>query len=487
MIELDDVFVVYRGADADVAALRGLSLTIATGERVVIRGPSGSGKSTLVRVLAGEQKISAGRATVLGQDVGRGDHQRLRQWRQHAIGTITQSDGERLLGELSCLDNVMLQARLAGWSATRSESEARQVMERLGIAHIASQTPGKISGGERQRVALAAALCLRPQMIIADEPAGELDALTAGEMYRMLAESVHETDGILLIVAHDEAAEAVADRVLTIRDGRLGEQRGRGEHEARAVVDARGWMRLGDGLRRSAGIGETVRVSATGEGLLLHGDPALVDNGKADAPGAAAETANQETAIAVRDVSVTVDGRNVLDEVSAEIRTGALTAIVGRSGSGKTTLLSVIAGYRTATSGTVEHLVDLGQAAVVPRDPGFADSATVDENIALSVATRRVPGLPVEPIAAVVGLVSLLDRRAAHLSGGERQRSAVLRAAVANPRLLIADEPTSQLDEVNAAAVVAVLRAVARSGAAVVVASHDPQVVAAADVVIQLG
>ena len=485
VIELDDVFVLYRGLRQDVAALRGLSLRVDQGERIVIHGPSGAGKSTFVQLVTAAVVPSAGSAWLLGRELSALDDRARRQLRGDAIGIITQHSGDDLSPELTCLDNVALQPRVMGWSLAQSLEAARAALHAVGLAGFDHRRPADLSHGELQRVGIAAALAHRPTLIVADEPTGQLDRVTADAVLDLMVTAAATVGATLIVATHDPAAGRIADRVLTIADGRLSTERRAGEADDCLVVDRRGWVRLP--VERGP-VSSRVRVEHDGDALVLS---------PLDAPARAQATATEAPAtdgapVVVLDaasyaVAGAVAGAVVLSPTTATLRSGHLHAITGRSGSGKTTLLALISGWMAPTSGTVSTIGD-GQAnaAVCPAAPVFPDGLSVVEALQLSVSIRRATADPLK-LLRDLGLADLAGRMVGELSGGERQRLAIGRCLASGSCLLLLDEPTAQLDRLSADRVVALLLAVARHGAAVVCATHDAGLIAAADVVIPLG
>ena len=180
-------------AEGAVVALRGITLALAPGERVVVHGPNGSGKTTLLRLLAGEQALAAGRAVVAGQAVGEGVGGRggrtaaVARWRAAKLGWVDQHPARTLRPELDVLGNVALQQRLAGVPATQAREAAQRALDAVGVGELAGRQVETLSGGEAQRVAVAAALAHGPALVLADEPSGELDATNAELVYDALA------------------------------------------------------------------------------------------------------------------------------------------------------------------------------------------------------------------------------------------------------------------------------------------------------------
>ncbi|MFZ0159901.1 MAG: ATP-binding cassette domain-containing protein, partial [Kineosporiaceae bacterium] len=464
VVEVHDAFCLHPVPDGAVVALRGLSLTVADGERVVVHGPNGSGKTTLLRLLAGEQALSAGRAVVAGIDVGTGAGARP-LWRAAQVGWVDQNPMRTLRPELDVLGNVLLQQRLAGLSREAALAAAEPLLSRLGVAHLAGRRPETLSGGEAQRVSVCAALAHGPRLVLADEPSGELDAASALEVYDALADAVAHAGAALVLVSHDRRAARVADRVVRIRDGRLSETwtpgPGGGPVEERLVVDDRGWVRLPGAARWS----EATPESASDGSITLRPRGFQRPIARPDAPAASAGVVGAVQAT-VTAVTKCYAGRRVLTGIDLALRAGELTVLRGPSGAGKSTLLRVLLGLERPDSGTVtlDHadLAGLDRAALAAlrrRVVAYAGqdvqlAETVDGATNLDLA-RTVRGLAQDP-ALVAEVLERLDlgalarRQVRLLSGGERQRVAVARALAVTPRLLVCDEPTSQLDEASA-------------------------------------
>jgi ABC-type lipoprotein export system ATPase subunit len=204
-----------RGA---VRVLDGADLDVARGELVAVVGRSGSGKSTLLHLLGALDRVDAGTLEVAGQRLERLPEPGLTAVRRHHVGFVFQSF--HLLPELSGVENVLLPARLAR-DGLEGVPRARDLLERLGLALVARRLPTTLSGGERQRLAIARALVNDPALVLADEPTGNLDEESGAAVLELLRH-VADSDRAVVLVTHDRAATALADRVLTLRDGRLG-------------------------------------------------------------------------------------------------------------------------------------------------------------------------------------------------------------------------------------------------------------------------
>ncbi len=483
MIELDDVFVLYRGAEHDVVALRGLSLKVAAGERVVVNGPSGSGKSTLIKVVTADVLPGAGRAIVLGRDLGQLGAAASRLLRRERIGIITQGSGRDLAPELTCVENVALQARLAGVPTATALVDARSALERCRVGHLADRWPVSLSGGEAQRVGVAAALASKPGVIVADEPTGELDRVNADIVYDLLAEQAAESGAGLLLVTHDVKANRIADRVVTIRDGRVSSELI--DQNSRLIVDERGWVRIPDGDRLFAGISDRATTQPLSDGVMLSGTAPAEVAVVADQPLVSPNAAAQTVLLSAHDVSMMIDGVTVLEPTSVTISTGQLTVLSGPSGSGKTTLLGLLGGLGKPSGGRIEH-VTAHTTSIGSSLAGFAEQVSVTQNLQLARQVRGLPHADVLWALSALGIERLADRPVAMLSGGERQRAGIARALITDADVVLLDEPTSQLDEASAARVASILQRLAQEGRAIVCTSHDPALVAVADKLVSL-
>jgi putative ABC transport system ATP-binding protein len=208
-----------RYEQAGPPALDRIDLDVEAGESVAVMGPSGSGKSTLLNLIAGVDRASGGEVRVAGVDLGRLSETGLARFRRAHIGIIFQFF--HLLDDLTVRDNVLLPAQLAGQSTGTARARAMELLEALGIAGRADAYPARLSGGERQRVAIARALMNRPDVLLADEPTGAVDAKTGGQVTDLLAD-LNRSGQTLILVTHDPAvARRCAQRVVELRDGRV--------------------------------------------------------------------------------------------------------------------------------------------------------------------------------------------------------------------------------------------------------------------------
>jgi putative ABC transport system ATP-binding protein len=216
VIELDHVTKVYRTGAISVAALRGVSLQIDSGEYVAIVGPSGSGKSTLMHILGCLDTPTAGSFHLAGQDVSNMSEEELAEVRNRRIGFVFQQFN--LLPSMTAWQNVELPMVYAGVQRGERKERAMAALAKVGLAGRVQHRPGELSGGQQQRVAVARALVTEPDLILADEPTGNLDSVSADDVLGLMNE-LHESGRTLVLITHDVGVASAAGRVIGIRDG----------------------------------------------------------------------------------------------------------------------------------------------------------------------------------------------------------------------------------------------------------------------------
>lgn len=197
--------------------LKGIDLTIGKGEVVSIVGPSGAGKTTLLQIMGTLDKADTGALTIDGMEVGSLSERRLSEFRNRHIGFVFQF--HQLLPEFTALENVMIPALIAGTSSKEADRRAKEMLELMGLSDRASHKPNELSGGEKQRVAVARALINRPSVIFADEPSGSLDTKNKEELHRLFFELRDKLGQTFVIVTHDEALATLTDRTIHMVDG----------------------------------------------------------------------------------------------------------------------------------------------------------------------------------------------------------------------------------------------------------------------------
>jgi len=219
-ITCQDLFKIYKVADLEVVALRGLDLAVDRGEVLAIVGASGSGKSTLLNILAGYDTPSAGKVSVGDRDLLRMGGREVESYRRDEVGFVWQQTSRNLFPYLSALENVALPMMLTNTSPQEREERAENLLDLVGLADRAEHIPERLSGGEQQRVAIAVALANNPPLLLADEPTGELDDATASEVLDLFGTVNQELDTTIVIVTHDPEIAYKVGRVVMIRDGK---------------------------------------------------------------------------------------------------------------------------------------------------------------------------------------------------------------------------------------------------------------------------
>jgi ABC-type lipoprotein export system ATPase subunit len=422
----------YATETGAVHALRGVDAELPGGAVTAIVGASGSGKSTLLRLLAALERPTEGQVFVGRALVSSLGGKALRGIRGSAVGYVFQRPSDNFVPYLTVAEHLELAAGAPG--------VGDDVLELLGIGDRRDHRPDQLSGGEQQRAAFAQVVVSGAQLVVADEPTAELDADSSAsvlEAMRALA-----ARGVAVVVAtHDPAVRAAADVAVELEHGRLREPEDLGHLTARRELEA----------RRRPGGGEPVAAAAEVHKTFHRAG---------------------ETVLAV-------------DGVSLEVHAGRLAALVGRSGSGKTTLLNLLGGLEEPDSGsvTVPGLA-WDELALLPQRFGLLPELSVRENVEypLRLAGRLDEGrVRVDELLQSLALEDLAARSPVETSIGQQQRTALCRALVVEPRILLADEPTGHQDARSALAVVAALRDAADRGTACLVATHDEEVAGLCD------
>ena len=216
-VKVKDLVKIYSLSSLEVQALRGLDLTISEGEMIALIGPSGSGKTTLLNIIGGLDKASAGSVRVFDQEITRLGQGELVEYRRNTVGHVFQT--MNLIPTLTAAENIELPLVALGAAKEERTNRVEELMQIVGLGDRVGHKPGELSGGEQQRVALAAALANDPPLILADEPTGELDTVNARIVVEYLSHVNKEMGKTILMVTHDPVVSRAADRILRIRDG----------------------------------------------------------------------------------------------------------------------------------------------------------------------------------------------------------------------------------------------------------------------------
>jgi ABC-type lipoprotein export system ATPase subunit len=283
VIACDNVVKIYKVANLEVVALQGLDLLVERGEFIALVGASGSGKSTLMNILGGLDVPSAGRASVAGHLVGEMGSRERTEFRRRVIGFVWQQTARNLLPYLTAGQNVELPMLLNGLGHRRRRQRAAELLERVGLADRASHRPERLSGGEQQRVAIAVAIANEPEVLLADEPTGELDSVTAHEVFDLLRTVNRDLGVTIVVVTHDPLVSEQVNRTIAIRDGRTSSETLRrrtatdtGEHhvisQEYAVLDRVGRLQLPRAHVEALGLHRRVRITLESDHISVWPD-----------------------------------------------------------------------------------------------------------------------------------------------------------------------------------------------------------------------
>ena len=429
-----DVVKTYRLPGSEVRALRGVSAEFPRGALTAVVGPSGSGKSTLLRLVSGLDRPDSGQVEIGGRRVSSSGAAARRRLRQREVTFVFQRPSDNFIPYLTVREHL-------GLAGEHEDARIAEVLGSFGLEHRADHLPAELSGGEQQRAALAQAVAARAGVVVADEPTAELDVASARELIRVIRE-LTETGISVVVATHDRALGRAAAHVVPLDHG---------------IVTA---------TRRSA------------SGAPPWGMPG---------PEVPAPDTGKEVLVEAGDLTKSyARGDEVVHAVAGatfELHPGEIVGLIGRSGSGKTTLLSILAGWEEPDGGRLAWPGGGGstssaweQIAIVPQHLGLIDELSVRANVELPL--RLGGGLAagssrLDELFDGLGLSGLEDRYPSEISVGEQQRTALARALIVSPRLLLADEPTGHQDQASSRSMFEAFAAAAQTGTCCLVATHN--------------
>lgn len=445
LLDAQDLFRFYHIGDTEIRALKGVSLDVSAGEIVALTGPSGSGKSTLLSCLCGLDEPDGGTVDIASRRMTRRPETQKAAIRASTLGILAQRDN--LFPHLTVAENIAFALCHRGGG---DPVDIEKMLQSVGLSDRADAYPATLSGGEIARAGLAVALALDAPLIVADEPTAEVDEATERMILAILVDRSRKGKGAL-IATHSRAVAAIATRTLHLRDGHLVE-------------------------------GPFVETLDEAERLFERTAHPMLRN-------------DREALIEARGLGRNYDlgalSVHAVENADIAVRQGDRIAVTGPSGSGKSTLLKMLAGIVRPSSGLLswfgtETATELrpGRIGVVFQEPSMIPSLTVRENVALplQLAARSPQGrahMSADEALALLSLADLADKLPDELSGGQMQRVAFARALVTNPEIILADEPTGQLDQPTGRAVMkAVLDALGENETALLLTTHDERLAA---------
>jgi ABC-type lipoprotein export system ATPase subunit len=445
-----------------IKAVDNVSFTFRERQFITIVGPSGSGKSTLLYLLGGLDEVTSGKLLVDGVDIEHLSEQQEHQYRRWKVGFIFQSF--HLLPNLTALENVMLPMQLAGdRPPAQIRASATELLLEVGISEDRHHhKPGKLSGGQQQRVAIARALANDARVILADEPTGNLDSRTSKRIVDLL-KNLSEQGKTVIVVTHDRSIALIADVRLEMEDGKL--------------KLAPKYIGSSDTSIQASTIKcwENLPVTVVAEGLCKH----FKHHGRVI---------------------------KAVDEATFTFHEQQFITITGPSGSGKSTLLYIISGLDKVTKGelqldgvNVKHLVGRKENRFRRQKIGFVfqsfhliSNLTALENVMLPMELLggKSPAEMRERARLLLFQAGINEDRHHHrpgkLSGGQQQRVAIARALANDPKVIIADEPTGNLDLHNGKRIIELLKNLSEQGKTVIVVTHDRSIAKEADLRLEM-
>ncbi len=266
LVVCDRLVRIYATEGIEVQALQGLDLLINAGELTALVGASGSGKSTLMNILSGLDSPTAGTVRVAGRDIAAMSARERLHYRRDVVGFVWQQTSRNLLPYLTAVQNVIMPMRFTARSRRARIGRAAELLGALGVAHCADRRPDQMSGGEQQRTAIAIALANEPELLLADEPTGELDSATAMDVFAALQTANADLGATVLVVTHDPAVSDQVRRTVAIADGRTSTEtlrRSSADHAVEyAVLDRAGRVQLPLDMIEPLGMRDRVRLEA---------------------------------------------------------------------------------------------------------------------------------------------------------------------------------------------------------------------------------
>jgi ABC-type lipoprotein export system ATPase subunit len=501
IIQVHDLVKVYSTGAGGFTALKGITLDICEGEFLGIVGKSGAGKTTLLNTITGVSEITSGEVIFHTRENGNGrggskpisvrsmDENEMAVWRGHNIGIVYQTF--ELMPQLDLIDNIMLPQDFSGlYRPTISMERALELLDLVELADHAYKLPAHISGGQKQRVAIARALANDPPVIVADEPTGNLDTVTAENIFQIFKQLV-EHGKTIIMVTHDSNLAPRFSRYLEISDGEIVNERinGSGAGHVQGIKANRSSPPDPSAVLPDVQLApdpkEPVAVPMAEVSL-----PAKMDSSMPKSGG-------NKPAILLRDVVKTYVNAagefTALKGINLQMNYGQFVSLVGKSGSGKSTLLNMLTGIDHPTSGEVivgdQNIYRMSESqralwrgrhvGIVFQFFQLLPILTLLENTMLPMdycnvyPARERPARAME-LLKMVGLEDQAFKLPASVSSGQQQSTAIARALANDPPIIVADEPTGNLDSRSAETIYRLFQDLAAQGKTILIVTHDP-------------
>ncbi len=489
IIQLRDVSKIYHTGSGDFTALQDINLKIGRGELFGIVGKSGAGKTTLLNMISGVSEITTGEVLFYPQEeqdvtsMGQLSEDELAVWRGRNLGVVYQSF--ELLPTLDLVTNIMLPQDFAGlYQSGISKERALELLDIVELSEHAYKLPAHISGGQKQRVAIARALVNDPDLIVADEPTGSLDTVTSETIFQIFEKLVSQGKTVIM-VTHDHELTPRFTHYVQIADGELFD----------ATVDL---SEKGMGGGHTAVSSPTEEVAEESE----EDSSSLVEFYR----GSGTNTQNNkgETAVHLQQVVKTyvnaAGAFTALKGIDLNIEYGKFVSIVGKSGSGKSTLLNMLTGIDHPTTGDViiggENIYEMSESQRAKwrgRNMGIVfqffqllPTLNLLENTMLPMDYTKIFPANERPERAMellkmVGLEDHAYDLPASVSNGQQQSAAIARSLATDPPIIVADEPTGNLDSRSANNIIRVFQGLAARGKTILIVTHDPSLTSKTD------
>lgn len=533
MITCNDLIKVYFDdvTENKVAALRGLDLKVKEGELVSIIGPSGAGKTTLVRILSGIELPTSGQVMINGNEFGELDEFERREFRFYHIGVINQFTTQNLFAHLTVKQNLMVPKKLFFLPREESLKDVNELLKILNLQHVESNRVDKLSGGEAMRLSMGVALAKNPDILLADEPTGQLDSKNTQEMIETIKQINLDMGKTILVVTHDIRYRNVFEKSFVIRDGRLAgisEDMGKDELEFlmqsseinKSYMDASNFVRIPDEIKSVTDLGEIVEFDLHPSkklGIFWNPDAISRDNilDILSSPAEESETEVDQDPmeevekllsrefippekakpfIRIKGLTKGYDSRAGYNEVISKLNLnfirGDFVFISGPSGVGKTTLLNLIAGLIKPEDGQIKvdgfsvnesaekevSLFRLNNIAYITQHNNLFGPLQIKDNFTIPYlfSRQKFDEEYSLSVAKECFIDHKLDAYPSELSEGEKQRAALATALNRRTSLILADEPTANLDTDLARSVIDMLMDTVRiNNSTIVTCSHD--------------